>query len=121
MIQIELPLFKTEKIDKAFDFNFNGIDGRSCYTRRENGETFLYISEFNFVGQNSMTLFRFLDSSVKGYENVHDVINPDLNKLSKSRIIEFANSVIRRHLAGEFNWSHEKRSQIYTKSLVVSN
>lgn len=110
MLQLALPL--VTDIELEFDFSFKAFDGRSCYTRREHGETFLKIGEYNFFGNECFILFRFLTE--KGiYQHNADVIIPELNDLSKQEIIEFANSVVLRHLLGEFKWDTVDRCRIY--------
>lgn len=135
--QLKMPLFKGEKTEKSFEIsfqsktttNFGSRDlSRSCYIRRgEKGQlehgnkepntedyTFIYISEFNMLGQACFTLFRFLTS---GESKGHDIVIPELQTMSKERLMEFVENVIQRHENDAFGWDSVNRCRLYTCSV----
>ena len=132
--QLKIPLFKDEKVEQSFEINFKSKTttsfgtkelSRSCYIRRgvkgqfelgsktPNTEdyTFIYISEFNMCGQDCFTLFRFL---TRGKSERYDVVIPELQTMSKERLMEFIESVIQKHENHAFSWDYTNRCRLYT-------
>jgi hypothetical protein len=136
-MQNNLPLFESEVVEKHFELSFESktkeqighkLVSRSVYIRRgqkgkvDNGfqipndvdYTFISISGLNFLGNLSGIDFRFITNE-KGLPCNNDVLIPELNELSKERLIEFVENVIQRSIDNEFEWDFEKRKKIYSK------
>lgn len=128
--QLTLPLFKNEIAEKSFEFYFESktkTDGlsRQCYVRRgvkgqlerghkapnESDYTFVYIPEFNMLGQACFTLFRLM---TEGESKGSDLVIPELQTMPKERIIEFVESIIQRHNEDAFGWDYVNRCRLYT-------
>ena len=138
-MQNNLPLFDSEVVEKHFELSFksktkeqmgNKLVSRSVYIRRgqkgkvDNGfqiandvdYTFITISGLNFLGNLSGIDFRFITNE-KGLPCNNDVLIPELNELSKERLIEFVENVIQRTIDDEFEWDFEKRKKIYSNKI----
>jgi len=134
-MQETLSLFDTEKIEREFEFTFDSktkeqfghkLVSRSVHVRRgqrgkvdcgfqipnDKDYTFIHISGLNFVGQRGNTEFRFITDS-SGLPCDSDVIIPELNNLSRERLIDFIENVIQRIIDGEFEWDSIKRKRVY--------
>lgn len=136
-MQNSLQLFENEVVEKHFELSFESktkeqmghkLVSRSVYIRRgqkgkvDNGfqiandvdYTFIVISGLNFLGNRGDIDFRFITNDSKLPCN-NDVLIPELNELSKERLIDFVENVIQRTIDCEFEWDFEKRKKIYSK------
>lgn len=135
MQQTVLPLFKGEKVHKHFELSFKSktkeqfghkFISRSVYIRRgQEGKidkgfqipnsksyTFIHIAGLSFLGEYSSTDFRFITHK-DGLPHNNDVLMPELNNLSKERLIDFVENVIQRIIDGEFEWDYDNRKKVY--------
>lgn len=135
MTQQKLPLFDSEVVEKHFELSFKSktkeqfghkLVSRSVYIRRgqagkvdkgfqipnDKDYTFISICGLNFLGQPSDPEFRFLTNN-DGFSCNVDILMPELNNLSKERLIEFVENVIQRTINGEFEWDTIHRKKVY--------
>ena len=77
----------------------------------ETDYTFVYIPEFNMLGQACFTLFRLI---TEGETKGSDLVIPELQTMPKERIIEFVESIIQRHNEDAFGWDYVNRCRLYT-------
>lgn len=112
---LELPLFHGEKIEPAFDESFEANDGRRIYVRRDKEGTFVMIGSLNFLGKHSGVEFRFLSKPINNDDG--DIIKPELDKMSLSRIKEFVNKIVDNLDKRKYKFDTEKRIKTYVPNI----